>query len=211
MSGARVAEVVLADDPVTWGALGFAVDAGGAVALGGVALRLAGRAAGEGLLGLALDGAPAGAGLDGVARLEPGPPPAPATHPNGACAIDHVVVRTPSVPRTVRALRAAGLDLRATRDVPVAPPAEAVLQQAFLLAGACVVEVVGPPRDVAAAGEDATLWGVTLVVRDLDALARRLGPRLGPVRDAVQPGRRIATLPAEAGVACPVAVMTPRR
>jgi hypothetical protein len=31
------------------------------------------------------------------------------------------------------------------------------------------------------------------------------------VRDAVQPGRRIATLSPEARVACPVAVMTPRR
>jgi hypothetical protein len=119
-------------------------------------------------------------------------------------------VRTPSVPRTVRALRAAGLDLRATRDVPVAP-AGGPLQQAFLLAGGCVVEVVGPPADLAAGGEGAALWGVTLVARDLDALARRLGPRLGPVRDAVQPGRRIATLSAGARVACPVAVMTPRR
>jgi hypothetical protein len=48
-------------------------------------------------------------------------------------------------------------------------------------------------------------------VDDLDELARRLGPRLGRVRDAVQPGRRIATLSAQAGVACRVAVMTPRR
>ena len=176
-----------------------------------MALRLAGRAAGEGLLGLALDGAPAGAALDGVARLEPGPPPAPATHPNGVCAIDHVVVRTPSVPRTVRALRAAGLDLRATRDVPVAPPAEAAAPAGLPARRGVRRRGRRAARAVAADGEDAALWGVTLVARDLDALARRLGPRLGPVRDAVQPGRRIATLPAEAGVACPVAVMTPRR
>lgn len=211
MSGARVSEVVLADDPATWGALGFAVDGTGGIELGGVTLRLAGRGAGEGLLGLVLDDAPAGAALDGVARLEPGPPPAAAAHPNGVCAVDHVVVRTPSAPRTARALQDAGLDLRATRDVPLAPATGGPLQQAFLLAGACVVEVVGPPAPGDAGDGGAALWGVTLVASDLDALARRLGPRLGPARDAVQPGRRIATLAAEAGVACPVAVMTPRR
>lgn len=210
MTGARVAEIVLADDPPAWEALGFAVDADGAIALDGVALRLAGRAAGQGLLGLALDGMPPGAGLDGIARLEPGPAPARAEHPNGVCAVDHVVVRTPSLPRTVQALRHAGLDLRRTRDAPVPPASpDARLQQAFLLAGACVVEVVGPAAPDATGG--AALWGVTLVARDLDALAHRLGPRMGAVRDAVQPGRRIATLSAHAGVGCPVAMMTPRR
>ena len=36
-----------------------------------------------------------------------------------------------------------------------------------------------------------------------------LGERAGEVRDAVQPGRRIATLRRSAGLAIPVALMTP--
>jgi hypothetical protein len=54
-------------------------------------------------------------------------------------------------------------------------------------------------------------WGLTLVVDDLDAAAARLGDRVGPVKDAVQKGRRIATLRREAGLGVPVALMSPRR
>jgi hypothetical protein len=46
-------------------------------------------------------------------------------------------------------------------------------------------------------------------VADLDALAARLGEQLAPAKDAVQPGRRIATLRAGAGVSPAMAFMTP--
>jgi hypothetical protein len=36
-----------------------------------------------------------------------------------------------------------------------------------------------------------------------------LGDRVGEIRDAVQPGRRIATLRRSAGLSVPVALMTP--
>jgi hypothetical protein len=36
-----------------------------------------------------------------------------------------------------------------------------------------------------------------------------LGDRVGEVRDAIQPGRRIATLRRSAGLSLPVALMTP--
>ena len=48
-----------------------------------------------------------------------------------------------------------------------------------------------------------------MVVSDLDALAERLGDDLGTPRDAVQSGRRIATLRESAGLGVPVAFMTP--
>jgi hypothetical protein len=48
-----------------------------------------------------------------------------------------------------------------------------------------------------------------VIVEDLDALAQGLGEQLGSVRDAVQPGRRIATLHSSAGLGQPVAFMTP--
>lgn len=71
--------------------------------------------------------------------------------------------------------------------------------------GPCLLELGGP------APGDARLWGLTLAVEDLDAAAALLGDRLGHVKDAVQPGRRIATVRREAGLSVPVALMTPRR
>ncbi len=69
--------------------------------------------------------------------------------------------------------------------------------------------MAGPASDPDGIGP-ARLWGVTAVVEDLDALAARLGDRLGAPGDAVQPGRRIATLRREAGLGVPLAFMTPR-
>ena len=56
----------------------------------------------------------------------------------------------------------------------------------------------------------AWFWGLVINVEDLDAAAVRIGPDgLGAVSDAVQPGRRIATVRAELGLGVPVALMTP--
>lgn len=211
--GPALAGLDVADDPATWEALGFALGPGGAAWLGGVAVRPAGRSAGKGIVAARFTGLPPGAGLDGLPLA---PPPADAAgagrdpsapHPNGARAVDHVVVATPAPGRTLRALEAAGLAVRRLRDVP-SPPAAEPLRQAFLLAGPCVLEVVGP------VGEEgrgpAALWGLTVVVGDLDALAARLGDRLSRPRDAVQPGRRIATLRPRAGSSVRLAFMTPR-
>jgi len=52
---------------------------------------------------------------------------------------------------------------------------------------------------------------ITLVVTDLEAAAAAMGELLGDIRDAVQPGRRIATVRRDAGLGVPVAFMTPRR
>jgi hypothetical protein len=52
--------------------------------------------------------------------------------------------------------------------------------------------------------------GLVISVADLDDAAARLGPWLGAPRDAVQPGRRIATVAPEAGLSVALALMTPR-
>ena len=52
-------------------------------------------------------------------------------------------------------------------------------------------------------------WALVAVVGDLDAAAERLGPRLGAARDAVQPGRRIATVRRDAGIGPALALMSP--
>ena len=128
----------------------------------------------------------------GAARRDP---PAVSPHPNGATAIDHVVVFTDDRDRTAAALAAAGGDVRRRGDPPELPA-----PMAFVRFGELVVEV-------AQAGGPARIWGVSVVVPDLDALA---GPLLGAARPAVQPGRRIVTVSRAAGLSLAVALITPR-
>jgi hypothetical protein len=87
------------------------------------------------------------------------------------------------------------------------------MRQTFCWAGDVIVEIVGPLEPVGdAAGAAATFFGLALVADDLDATAAQLGDLLGPPRDAVQPGRRIAGLRHRSvGISLPVAVMTPHR
>ena len=121
-----------------------------------------------------------------------GAPDAPAAdHPNGAIGIDHVVLLTDDFDGTVARLRGKGLDHRRTRE------AGEGRRQAFFVLGPCLLEVAGPVEG----GE--RFWGLTLVAPDL-------APFGGNPKDAVQPGRRITTVPRQAGLEIPVAVMTPR-
>ncbi|MHB8233561.1 MAG: VOC family protein [Solirubrobacteraceae bacterium] len=204
-------ELVLADEPANWAALGFSVtDA--AVQLGGVRLRMAGRDAGRGIVGWSLGGV-ASSELDGLPRPgEHGPPiDAPPQHRNGVVAIDHVVAMTPDLDRSVRALQAAGLDLRRVREQPT--PAGAP-RQAFFRLGEAILEVVQEPEQIVVerggAGGPARRWGLALIAPQLDRTVTELAPHAGAVRDAVQPGRRIVTLKRSAELAVPVALMSPR-
>ncbi|MDQ3741216.1 MAG: glyoxalase [Actinomycetota bacterium] len=113
------------------------------------------------------------------------------SHPNGATGIDHVVLLTDDFDATVERLKAEGLDFRRVRE------AGEGRRQAFFVLGPCLLEVAGPVDG----GE--RLWGITLVAPDL-------APFGGNPKDAVQPGRRITTVPREAGLKIPLAVMTPR-
>lgn len=204
-------ELVVADEPGAWEALGFELD-GEAVVVGDLRIRPAGADAGAGLVGWSLRGA-ASSELDGLpTRASERPPPAAApAHPNGVIALDHVVAITPRLERTIAALEAAGLDLRRVREEPT--PAGAP-RQAFFRLGSAILEVVQEPADVAARnGPDrpAFFWGLAFVSADLEATVARLGAdQVSEVRAAIQPGRRIASLRRAAGLAVPVALMTPR-
>ena len=137
------------------------------------------------------------------------PPAAGGAHPNGVESIDHVVVMTPDLDRTAEVLRGAGLDFRRLREG--ATPGGSV-RQAFFRMGEVILEVVQAPEGTKLAadpGGPARLWGISFLVRDLDGSAAALGDLLGAPRDAVQPGRRIATLRREAGLGPAVAFMTP--
>jgi hypothetical protein len=204
-------ELTLADAPERWSALGFELE-GERLRLGSVSLRLAGEATGRGIMGWSLRGI-ASTELDGPATVrseQPLPALAP-PHPNGVAAIDHVVAMTPALDRTVQALQSAGLDLRRIREQPT--PAGAP-RQAFFRLGAEILEVVQEPEHVVAGRADgdargARLWGLAFVAPDLDRTVAALGEHCGPAREAVQPGRRIATVRRSAGLAVPVALMSP--
>ena len=193
-------ELLVAGPAAPWRELGFALD-GDAARVGEVVLRTGGP--GRGIAGWSLRGA-SGDDVDGLPLVPPGPAPEAAEHPNGALGVDHLVVTTPDLARTIGALEAAGLRLRRERE---AGSEEEPLRQAFFRAGEAIVEVVGRPDE--AGDGPARFWGLVVNVADLDVCAERLGERLGPVRDAVQPGRRIAPVRREAGLPLAVALMTP--
>lgn len=187
----------IADDPATWADLGFTVE-DDRVLMDGIEIQLAGSAAGSGVLGWSVHGLRSSV----LPAIDPVAPADRTTlHANGAIAVDHVVALTGDMDATMDALAADGLEARRVREVP-----GATMRQAFYVLGTALLELGGP-----AEGESAPrFWGITLTVTDLDGLAERLGPLLGAARNAVQPGRRIATLRREAGSSVPLAFMTPR-
>lgn len=204
-----VDELTVADAPEAWAALGFAVE-GDTCVVGEVRIRLAGAGAGKGLAGWSLRGAES-AELDGLRteRSDREPPAEAPPHPNGIAGLDHVVAITPALERTVAALEKAGLDLRRIREEPT--PAGAP-RQAFFRLGPSILEVVQEPAEATErAGGDrpAFFWGLAFLAPDLDATVAGLGEHVSAARDAVQPGRRIATLRRSAGLGLPVALMTP--
>ena len=110
-------------------------------------------------------------------------------HPNAATGIDHVVLATPDLPRTIDQLESIGLELRRTR---AADAVGSPMRQAFFRLGEVVLEVVGPPEPTASG--PATWFGLAFSVADLDVLVGAVGPHLGRVKPAVQAGRQITTL-----------------
>jgi hypothetical protein len=203
-------ELTVADAPEAWRACEFRVD-GDACIVGDTRIRLAGQGPRKGLAGWSLRDI-ATTELDGLptTRSDRPPPSERPVHPNGVTGLDHVVAITPALDRTVAALQAAGLDLRRIREEPT--PAGAP-RQAFFRLGSVILEVVQQPEEAIEerGGRDrpAFFWGLAFVAPDLDATVASLGDRVGEMRPAVQPGRRIATLRRSAGLSAPIALMTP--
>jgi len=203
-------ELTVSDSPAAWEACGFAVE-GDSCTVGETRFRLAPAGGAGGIVSWSLREL-ASEELDGLETLRSDRPPPTerVAHPNGVTALDHVVAISSDLDRTVVALRAAGLDLRRIREEPT--PAGAP-RQAFFRLGEPILEVVQAPAEaIERTGGDrpAFFWGLAFVAPEIEATTASLGERVSEVRDAVQPGRRIATLRRSAGLSLPVALITPR-
>jgi hypothetical protein len=186
-------ELEIADDPAAWNAAGFEV-ADDVCRVSRVRLRLSGKGPRRGIVGWELGDSPA----EDVA----------APHPNGVVRVDHVVLLSPDLDRTVGELESQGFDLRRRREGPT--PGGST-RQAFFRAGEPILEVVQAPEGTSVARNPAgpaRLWGLAFLVADMEQTAQSLGDLLGRPRDAVQPGRMIATLRPDAGLGPAIAFMT---
>lgn len=198
---ATLVALAVADPAAAWAAAGFTV-AGGSVDLGTTAVQLTGPGRGvHGIVGWTLAGLeaePGSGSIDGlptafVDDAPVAPTSAPDPHPNGIVGLDHVVVATPDLDRTIAAFEGVGLACRRIRE---GSAGGAPVRQAFFRVGSAIVEVVA--GDLGAGSPDADaparFFGLALDAADLDATAAVLGDGLGRVKTAVQRGRRIATL-----------------
>ncbi|MFL6206348.1 MAG: VOC family protein [Acidimicrobiales bacterium] len=208
--GVTIDEILVGDPPEAWEAAGYSVDDDGSCRIGQVRVRLVGRDGGKRILGWSLRGAPparlADGTLDGIpTTAADGAAVDPATHPNGSRYIDHVVLLTPDLARTTAALATIGLTPRGERD---SDTYGAPMRQVFFRMGEVILELIG---QVDGAGEGAPgFFGIAVTVDDLDGLRTLLDEHLGDAKDAVQDGRRIATLRhKELGMSVATAFMTP--
>lgn len=204
-----VAEFAIAADASAWQAVGFDVDSTsattGSLQIGGIRIRLTGTTPGEkgGLIGWALADAPDQSitDIDGLSTTHSDASRiAAAEHPNTVFGIDHVVVYTPDLERSCDAIGlATGAQLKRIRE---AGP----IRQGFHRLGELIVEVVTFPTVEVT---QSTFWGLALNVTDIDAIFDRYGDDvISRPKQAVQPGRQIASFRQAAGLGLPVAVMT---
>jgi hypothetical protein len=196
-SGPVLVSVTVADAPEAWEKAGFTVT-DGSCQVGQVRVDLG--AAGEGIVAWGLAGVDGGV-VDGLdTRADTSSPAEGAVHTNGTVSLDHLVITSHDPLRTRRALEERGFEMRRTVEM-------GDRRYTFFRVGEAILELVGPA--VADGDQPARLFGLAFTVEDLDATAAHLGPLLGAVKEAIQPGRRIATLRREAGLSVPVAFMSP--
>jgi catechol 2,3-dioxygenase-like lactoylglutathione lyase family enzyme len=209
----RILYLSVADDPETWARLGFTVE-GNAVRLGSVTFVLEGasdNARGITAWTLSGDDSPIPATIDGLltgSSVGATFVPEPTVHLNGLSGIDHLVVSTPDVDRTVAIFE--DLDWECRRRREGAAYGSEKMRQAFFWLGDVIVEVVGPETVKLEDGDKpAKFFGIALIAEDIDATATYFGDLMKPPMDAVQPGRKITTISSRGGSTLAIAVMNP--
>ena len=119
-TGPTLVGLTVADPPEVWADLDFTV-VDGATVVGGVRIELVGDIGKKGVRTWSFAGLTGRTddGLDGIPTVIIDPRPAPGVdveHPNGIVAIDHVVLMTPNMQRTIAAFEAAGLESKRVRE-----------------------------------------------------------------------------------------------
>ncbi|MFK8024478.1 MAG: VOC family protein [Ilumatobacter sp.] len=211
---AKAEWLTVAGDPDVWRSLGLVVSDDGLIPLMGTCIRIVdstsidagmSESGSTGLVGWAFSGVDEEAAgfVDGLLTDVVDPAgPLFAAHELGASGLDHVVVMTNDLDRTSSAVEAAtGCERRRVREV-------GSMRQGFhrIGRGGLIVEIVERGEVESAT---ASFWGLVLNVDDLDAACDLVGEgRISEPKDAVQPGRRIATVSNDVGLGLPVALMT---
>jgi hypothetical protein len=187
---ATIDRLIVGDEPEAWANAGFTVDDDGVCRIGTVRIELAGRDAGKGMRRWSLRDTEPLDEIDGIpTAVSTEPPATPASHPNGTLRIDHLVLMSADGERTAGAItKATGLDVRRTRE---SGTYGAPMVQRFFRMGEVVLELISAAEP---SEGPARFFGIAVDVDDIDGLSDFYGDRLGAVKDAVQPGRRIATL-----------------
>ncbi|MDA3032849.1 MAG: hypothetical protein O3B90_11075 [Actinomycetota bacterium] len=225
IGSARVEWLTIVGDIDTWRSLGLSATVDGFIPLFGTALRIVSPEAASattavsaisGGTGVEPENVQAGvvgwaiSGIDETITSIAGltttvvEPLAPtfATHSLGARSIDHVVVMTGDLEPTADDIAlATGCELKRIREV-------GKIRQGFhrIGRGGLIVEVVQHEDDHRSAAE---FWGLVIIVEDLDDACAQLGSdRVGEPKDAVQTGRRIATIRSSVGLGTAVALMS---
>ena len=203
MSEVRLAAIDIGGDVDAWLAIGLVADDHGRIPFSNGALEFVPGA--QGVVALSIECADElPHEIDRIA-VRPGAVVPAVDHPIGVVEIDHVVVMTDSLERTSEGFATAlGLECRRIRETDT-------VRQAFHRFAdqggrrGSIIEIVESDRVRSPA-----LFGLVLNVADLDAAAARLGPELvSAPKPAVQPGRRIATVRAGAGLGVALALMSP--
>lgn len=142
------------------------------------------------------------------------PPHGDSKHVNGACKIDHVVLRTTNIDRTNDWLvDQVGLTLR-KRTTGIYPGATQLFyRENHFSKDVPIVEVVGPTCvDNSPEETKAYVWGVTFVVPSLVQVRNTIGvDHTSEIKPAKQMGREICVLKKSSNVSTNVAFMTPHR
>ncbi|GBG26880.1 Hypothetical Protein FCC1311_031022 [Hondaea fermentalgiana] len=138
-------------------------------------------------------------------------------HPNGIVNIDQVVLRTLDMDSSLESFEAAGLKLLRKRDDLYPGTTQAFIRPCDDV----ILEIVSVSPElrkkqakmtnqmVAFNETENSIWGLTYVVKDIEAAAEMFSPNISKVNNAKQPGRKIATLRTEQlGLRAAIAIMS---
>ena len=200
--------IVIGDDPDSWRSAGFSV-LDNEMVFGKTVVELAGTANGRGVLGWAIEGVTSN--IESITSIAPSGTTLAVEqrtgldNTNAVFAIDHVVIETGDLDRTVAAFTEVGIKERRQGQMTTSLGER---RQSFLWAGRVIIEIVAPVT--ADPNVAMRVWGLALVSANLATTSHVLAENMSEPRNAVQPGRKIATIDTSAlDISVPLVVMSP--